>query len=35
MIIEMLKDSSISLEKIAKFAKVTLVYVKQIQKEIE
>lgn len=35
MIIEMLKDSSISLEKIAKFAKVTLAYVKQIQKEIE
>ncbi len=33
MIIEMLKDPSISLEKIAKFARVSLAYVKQIKKE--
>ena len=35
MIIEMLKDPSMSLDKIVKFARVSLAYVKQIQKEVE
>lgn len=35
MIVELLKDASLSVEKIARIAKVSVAYIRQIQKEME
>lgn len=35
MIIELLKDASLSIEKIANMTKVPIVYVRQVQKEVK